>query len=297
LARTSKVTADSCADDIYLLAVHGTKDVWVPLTTDIYSGPYCEAATYPAEFYKAELKNTSDKDVTIKAYLWHYNEKEDINETLEKIGECEVTLKANGEEIVDMPFGVKSSKANFVVSFERNENVCWRRRIYTQGGSAVVYYFEDGKIVQHPKEGMELYHNSEINVLADTSPENVINGINRPVGTTLNGWASKKGLPASLTLTLKEPKEISEVRITTQVDLSYPQYCFTGDTISIGTASDVTIEVRNGEKWCEVAHIKDNVKKQMVAHFTPTLAEEVRITVNKSILDDAAHVTEVRIYE
>ena len=297
LARTAKVTASSCADDLYLLAVHGTKDVWVPLTTDIYSGPYCNAATYPAEFYKAELKNTSDADITLKAYLWQYNQKEDINETLEKIGECEVTVSADSEEIVDMPFGVKSSKANFVVSFERNENICWRRRIYTVGGSAVVYYFEDGKIVQHPREGMELYHNSEINVLADTSPENVINGINRPVGTTLNGWASKKGLPANLTLTLKEPKEISEVRITTQVDLAYPMFCFTGDTISIGTASDVTVEVKNGESWTEVAHIKDNVKKQMVAYFKPTPAEAVRITVNQSIESHTAHITEVRIYE
>ena len=297
LARTATVTASSVADDLYLLSVHGTKDVWVPLTTEIYSGPYCHAATYPAEFYKAELKNLSDEKVTLKAKLWQYNQKEDINETIEKIGECEITLDPDCETIADLPFGVKSKMDNFVVSFEPNEKIAWRRRIYTLDGSAVVYYTEDGKLVQHPKEGMELYFNSEINVLADASPENVINGVNRPVGTTLNGWASKRGLPASLTLKLKEAKEISEVRITTQVDLSYPQYCFTGDTKSIGTASDVTIEVKNGENWCEVAHIKDNVKKQMVAHFTPTLAEEVRITVNKSILDDAAHVTEARIYE
>ncbi len=297
LARTAKVSASSCADDVYILKTSGVRDVWVPLTTKIYSGPYCHAATYPAEFYKAELKNLSDEEITLKAYLLQYNQKEDINETIEKIDECEIILKPNCEEIFDLPFREKSKMECFAVSFEVNPNVAWRKRIYVTGGSAVVYYLENGKIVQHPRQGMELHFNSELSLLADTSPENVINGINRPLDDELNGWVSKKGLPASLTLTLKEAKKISEVRITTRVELTYPQYCFTGDTISIGTANDVTVSVRTGENWTEVAHIKDNVKKQMVATFDPILAQEVKITVNKSIADNSAHITEVRIYE
>jgi hypothetical protein len=129
LARTATVTASSVADDLYLLSVHCTKDVWVPLTTEIYSGPYCHAATYPAEFYKAELKNLSDEKVTLKAKLWQYNQKEDINETIEQIGECEITLYPDCETLADLPFGVKSKMDNFVVSFEPNEKIAWRRRI------------------------------------------------------------------------------------------------------------------------------------------------------------------------
>ena len=296
LARTATVSASSVAKDVYFCRNYGTKDLWIPFETEIFAGPYCDSAKHPAEFYKAELKNLSDKDVTFKAYLWQYNDREDINETIEKIAECEISLKANSEALVDLPFNAQSKLANFVVSFDANKDIAWRRRIHPYG-SGVVYFLEDGKIVQSPDETMELFFSSALHFTVDASPENVINGINRPLNQKLNGWASEKGLPASLYLKLKEPKEISEVRVTTQIDLSYPRFNFHRLTSSVGTANDVTISIRNGENWREVAHITDNIQKQMLAHFTPTLAEEVKITVNKSILDDAAHITEVRIYE
>lgn len=296
LARTATVTASSVADDVYFSHNYGTKDLWIPFETEIFAGPYCDAAKHPADFYKAELKNLSDKDVTFKAYLWQYNQNNDINETIEKIAECEVALKANSETLVDLPFNAQSKLANFVVSFDANKDVAWRRRIHPYS-SGVVYYLVNGKIVQTPDETMELFFSNALHFTVDASPENVINGINRPLNQKLNGWASKKGLPASLCLKLKEPKEISVVRVTTQIDLSYPRFNFHRLTSSVGTASDVTISVRNGENWTEVAHITDNIQKQMLAEFSPILAEEVKITVNKSILDDAAHITEVRIYE
>ncbi len=296
LARTSIISASSVADDVYFSHNHGTKDIWIPFETEVFAGPYCDAAKRPAEFYKAELKNLSNKDVTIKAYLWQYNDRLDINETIEKIDECSVTLKGNSEALVDLPFNAQSKKENFVVSFDANKDIAWRRRIHPFS-SGVVYFLKDGKIVQSPDETMELFFSSALHFAVDASPENVINGINRPLDKKLNGWASKKGLPASLNLKLKEPKEISEVRVTTQIELSYPMYNFHRFTSSVGTASDVIISVRNGNTWTEVAHIKDNIQKQMLAQFDPTLAEEVKITVNKSILDDAAHITEVRIYE
>ncbi|MEE0945498.1 MAG: FAD-dependent oxidoreductase [Acutalibacteraceae bacterium] len=296
LARTATVSATSVARDIYYSTTPGTKDIWIPLTTEIYSGPYCDAAKHPAEFYKAELKNLSDEGITVKAKLWQYNQNSDINETIEKIDECEITIEKSCEKLVDLPFTAKSEKANFVVSFEPNKNIAWRRRVHPYA-SAVVYYSEDGKIAQHPDEAMELYFNSALHYTVDASPENVINGINRPLGDKLNGWASEKGLPASLSLTLKEPKKISQVIITTQVELAYPMYNFYRFTSSVGTATDLTVSVRNGENWTEVAHITDNVFKQMVVRFSPSMAEEVKITINESMHSTTAHITEVRIYE
>lgn len=296
LARTATVTADSVADNAYILKIHGAKDEWIPLETEIFSGPYCGAAEHTPEFYKAELKNGTANDITVKATLWDYNDKLDINETARILEECEVVLPANSDDYVDLPFTKKPEQKYFVVSFKAEKGLFWRKRIWIQGTS-VTYYLEDGKIVQHANQGMELLFSNAIDLKQDCSPENVINGINRPSLDTLHGWVSKRGLPASITLTLKEAKEISEVRITTQVDLSYPAYCFMQKTISIGTAEDVTVSVLNGSEWTEVAHIKDNCYKQMVAHFEKQRAEAVKITVNKSIGTSAAHITEVRIYE
>ena len=144
---------------------------------------------------------------------------------------------------------------------------------------------------------MELIFNSKVDLKQDCSAENVINGINRPSFTELNSWVSKRGLPASITLTLAKAKVISEVRITTQVDLSYPTYCFMQKTVSVGTAEDVTVSLLNDGEWCEVAHIKDNCFKQMVARFVKQRAEAVKVTVNKSSGSSAAHITEIRRYE
>ncbi len=296
LARTAKVSASSVADDVFINRTAGTKDVWVPLSCEILSGPIGDNFTKIPEFYKAELMNVSDKTVKVTANLWQYENIDNINDTAEKIDSCTVTLEPNCDCVVTLPFNKKPTAQNFAISFEANDNIYWRSRSYIEN-SLATYYLEDGEFKYQEFKGMEIYYNSEINMLADCSPENVINGINRPLDFNLNGWASKRGLPASLTLKLSEPKTISEVRITTQVDLSYPRWCFHPNTISVGTASDITIEVGNGGSWTEVAQIKDNIQKQITARFAPALAEEVKITINKTIADNAAHITEVRIYE
>ncbi len=296
LARSAKVTATSVSDDNYLLQSHGAKDEWVALDTEIFSGSYCNAAEHAPEFYKAELKNENDCDVTLHATLWDYNDRLDINETARVLEECDVTLSANSDGYLELPFIKKPEQKYFAVSFKAQEGVYWRKRIWIQG-NFVTYKRENGIIVQHINQGMELLFSNTVDLKQDCSPEKVINGINRPSLTDINGWVSKRGLPASITFTLAEAKEISEVRITTQVDLSYPAYCFMQKTISIGTAEDVTVSILNNGEWKEVAHIKDNCYKQMVARFEKQKAEAVKITVNKSIGTSAAHITEVRIYE
>ncbi len=296
LARSAKVTASSVSNDTYLSTISGTRDEWEPLYTEIFSGPYCGFENVAPDFLKADLKNENAADVTLKATLWDYNDRLDINETARALEELEVTVKANSDGYVTLPFTKKPEQQFFAVSFKAQEGVYWRKRVWMYA-SSVTYYMEDGKIVQHEKQGMELLFSNEKNIKQDCSPEKVINGVNRPSLTDIHGWVSENGLPASLTLTLKEPKEISEVRITTQVDLSYPAYCFMQKTISIGTAEDVTVSVLKDGTWSEVAHIKDNCYKQMVAKFEKTYAEAVKVTVNKSIGTSAAYITEVRIYE
>lgn len=297
LARTASVTADSQADDVYLLKIHGTKDVWVPVKNETLSGPYCDAAEHDAQYYKAELKNTSEKDITVIAKLWDYNDRLDINETARVIDSCQILLKKGFEGYVDLPFTKKKEQKYFAVSIEANENICWRKRVWVVY-SFVTFEKEGDTIIQRENQGRELLFSSDTEMKADCSPENVINGKNRQTLTALNGWVSdrKQGLPASITLSLPEEKEINEVRITTYVDLSYPNYCFKANPVFTGTAQDMTVSLLQDGKWKEVCTIKDNCFKQAVARFEKQKAEAVKVTVTKTINSSSAHITEIRIY-
>ncbi len=148
-------------------------------------------------------------------------------------------------------------------------------------------------------ETFELYYDASMGVKTSSGPENVINGANRPTLTASNTWISdvNDGSAQSLVFTLKEAKEISEVRITTQVELSYPCYSFGRKNISHGTASDLTVSLYRDGTWHEVAHITDNIFRHMCVSFEKQKAEKVTITVNKSINTSSAHIVEVRIYE
>jgi len=298
LARSATVTADSIADDVYLLKHHGTKDVWAPINTETFTSPYGVSRVDRADYYKAELKNVSGHGVELVAKLWKYSQRQDINDSAKLIESCKITLEPEFEGYLDIPFETKDISQNIAVSIEPTQDVLWRKRIWTKG-SFLSFERRENEIVEISDDARELLISSDIEMRADCSAENVINGVNRPSLTKLNGWVSNRsaGLPASITLTLARPENISEVRITTKAELSYPDYAYKRNSAFVGMAQDLSISLlRNGE-WHNVATVTDNCYKQMVARFESQLAEAVRITVTKARHDVRAHITEVRIYE
>jgi hypothetical protein len=60
--------------------------------------------------------------------------------------------------------------------------------------------------------------------LADCSPQNVINGVSRPIAPDKYAWVSDpaKQLPQDITLAFKEPADITEVRLVFDTDLNHP---------------------------------------------------------------------------
>ncbi len=297
LARTAKVCADSTADDIYLMKLDGAKEAWLPIKNEIFTGPAYEHTPKAADYYKVELKNTSDKDVTIVAKLWHYEGFWDDLKSATEVERIYVTVKADSEGYVDLPFATKEIPSKFSVSIEPCDNILWRQRTWIKW-SFLTYEKTAGGMVKLKDEARELLFCADQEVLADCSPENVINGKNRPTATAQNTWISNRkcGLPASITLTLAEPHDISEVLITTEADISYPTYAYREATMFTGMAQDLTVSILQSGKWIDVKRITDNVYKQMVVRFDKQNAEAVKITVTKSRNDIRAHITEVRIY-
>lgn len=292
LARRSRVTASSVADDVYLIA-DGTRDEWCAITSDTYVAPHRHLEGVPTQHYKAELKNTASREVKITARLWARGES---IEDLTLLESCDVSLPQGFEGYIDLPF-TTTGITKFALSIDRNDEVMWRRRIWVRG-TMKTFEMKNNAFAETPEQGRELVFSDKLNACADCSPGNVINGHNRLTLTSLNGWVSANGtLPQSITLTLEEPCEISEVRITTTTDLSYPTYAYKQSTQSVGMATDLTVSLLRGGEWHEAAHVTDNCHKQMVARFERQPAEAVKITVNEARFSQRAEITEVRIYK
>lgn len=128
--------------------------------------------------------------------------------------------------------------------------------------------------------------------------KNVINGVNRAHPEEVNAWISdcKDGLPQSITLTLKESENVSEIHITADTDLAYPRSSTRAFVPYDFTATHLTAECFDGEKWIKVFEIKDNYRRKIIAKFEPLKTEKVRVTVHATTGADCAKLNEIRIY-
>jgi hypothetical protein len=126
-------------------------------------------------------------------------------------------------------------------------------------------------------------------------PENVINGVARPQAGA-NIWISdpEAGLPQQLELDLGEFREISEVHLTFDTELSdciwhisvpCPQ-CVKNYSISLHTV----------DGWIEVVNISDNYQRKKVHSFKPLLADRMKIIVTATNGSRSAKIYEVRCY-
>ncbi len=137
------------------------------------------------------------------------------------------------------------------------------------------------------------------NIKETAYAKNVINGKIRSTPTECNTWKSDPNclLPQSLTLTLKETALISEIHISTVIDLEFPKgasrpfphFCF--------TAKDLVVDCFDGTDWKTVYEIKNNYKRKIIAKFESTICEKVRVTVNATSGSNIAEIDEIRIYK
>ncbi len=128
--------------------------------------------------------------------------------------------------------------------------------------------------------------------------QNVINGVHRAHPEECNAWISdiKDGLPQSITLTLKKPEDIGEIHITADTDQAYPRSSTRAFVDFDFTATHLTAECFDGEKWIKVFEIKDNYRRKIIARFNAVKTEKVRITVYATTGATCAKLNEIRIY-
>jgi len=131
---------------------------------------------------------------------------------------------------------------------------------------------------------------------AGFDPDNVIDGVSRPVGPESHMWKSDpaQSMPQWLELDFGKELEMNTVQLTFDTDLNrrYPER-----PASRFCVKDYRVEVLDkvGE-WKEVVAVRDNFLRHRIHTFPSVGTSKMRITVDATHGDPSARIFEVRAY-
>ena len=128
------------------------------------------------------------------------------------------------------------------------------------------------------------------------SPENVVNGVTRPLDGGENMWmsSSKESVPQWVMLQWEEPREISSVQCVFDTNLK-PNAWHAGPRPA-ACAKDFRIECRVDGTWKTVVSEQGNFKRLRRHTFSAVNADAVRLTVLSNNKYRCARVFEIRAY-
>lgn len=127
---------------------------------------------------------------------------------------------------------------------------------------------------------------------------NVINGVSRPEALP-NLWMSdpSKKLPQTLTLKLKRPSRVSEIRITFDNNLGRGVRNTPPLFVAPELARDYDVDALVRGRWKGLVSVKGNRARHRVHAFSPVRAEAVRLRILATNGAPEARVYEVRLYQ
>lgn len=203
--------------------------------------------------------------------------------------EFPVSIKIDPKEYRDGAYLMVWLKATAGLSWSSLDNLSNYRRVGVKndrGGwsftNGMCYQFS----VKKPNE-----------IIADCSPENVINGHSRILSEKEYEWVSNPNetLPQWLELTFKEATKINQISLVFDTDMTNPGTCtgkkFMGVPVCV---KKYDLEVCNNGNWQTVAEVEENFMRKRNHNFEDIVAEKIRINVHSTWGDRSARITEVR---
>jgi hypothetical protein len=150
----------------------------------------------------------------------------------------------------------------------------------------------------------------------DLAPENLVNGVDRPVGDAQNAWEAAKDEErhAWVSFEWPEPVEIAEVRLTFDtclskvVTLTYdagfnerivqgvPDECAATYVVGGIRSGSPAWGARDGEMWEILAQARDNHQRHRVHAFKPIRTHKLRVLIRKMHGDMPARMYGVKVY-
>jgi hypothetical protein len=130
--------------------------------------------------------------------------------------------------------------------------------------------------------------------LADCSPKNVINGVSRPIGPDKYAWVSDPAekLPQDITLTFKEPVDLTEIRLVFDTDLNNPLFSAQMVSVVRQLVKDYDILV-DGKTALEV---RGSNARTRIHKLVQKNVSELAIRVLATYGDPSARIFEIRVY-
>jgi len=302
LARTAKVSASSfkSSSDFNSLKILES----VPLETQRFVVIPANKVKHIKKI-KVYLENTNFTATKIKAIAegtfeiksFPYMDKEKLNPV--KLGTFSFIVPEKSKSWIEIPVDISvPEKVKYLkVSLPQTEGVSWAmmKCEYNEGGRG--YVAKKGKdIKERVAEGQFHAIATEPFISGmDYSPENVINGSTRLAENPSSMWASDptQPFPQWIELDIEGEKEINQVRITFDTDLSGR---FTPDGTPDMCVADYDLSVYNKGKWVKVVEEKENFLRHKIHTFKKIKADKLRLTVNKTNGDKSARVFEIRAY-
>ena len=126
--------------------------------------------------------------------------------------------------------------------------------------------------------------------------ENIINGVSAPYAMP-NLWKSnsKEKLPQYINLNLKDEKEVNQVMITFDTDLSLVHARMPGLWRAPNVPSHWKLYIKTKEEqWKEVYEEKDNYERKRIVNLKPIKTSAIKIEILKL---NGENETSVGIYE
>jgi hypothetical protein len=149
----------------------------------------------------------------------------------------------------------------------------------------------------------------------DLGPENLVNGVDRPVGDAPNAWeaaADQEG-HAWVCFEWPEPVEIAEVRLTFDSCLSkvvtlthdpgfnervvegVPEECVAAYIVAGIRSGSPAWGARDGEMWEFLAQAQNNHQRHRVHRFLPIRTSKLRVAIRRTRGDKAARMYGVKV--
>ncbi|NLB55337.1 MAG: FAD-dependent oxidoreductase, partial [Lentisphaerae bacterium] len=182
------------------------------------------------------------------------------------------------------------------VWLDKAEGISWRSienlSFYHSAGK-----FVDGKWKMRTGVSFCALTEEPVEVIANCSPENVINGYSRIVDAERYEWVSdpEQELPQWIELEVQHTADINTISVVFDTELTNPGTCW--DLKFPGVfkcVKDYEIEVYDGSDWRKVAKITDNFMRKRNHSFETTAVKKIRVTVHSTWGDKSARIMEIR---
>ena len=240
------------------------------------------------------LINTTDKPRNVKLHLRGAVENQNFS-SKKDIAVTEVTM-APGRRYVKFVFNADVSDPFMWFFIPKTDGLEWELKKSARIEGCRAYGSASrGTWTVVPSRQYAAYLTPGIQIKENYSPENVIDGIARIVGSEKHCWASdpEKSFPQWIELDFKKPVKISSVQLTFDTELNAR---FPAAPLPKELVKDYKLSILKDGQWVEVAAVKDNFMRHCVNEFKTVTASKVRLTVVSTHGDPSARIFEMRAY-